>query len=106
MPAVEVRGLKWRYRGSKDYVLRGVDFKVEKGSFTAITGPSGAGKTTLVLALTGVIPQRLPGSFEGEVKVLGMSTAERDVAEIARKVGVVFEDPEIQFVMSSVEDEL
>lgn len=106
MSAVEVRNLKWRYRGSKDLVLKGVDFKVERGSFTAITGPSGAGKTTLVLALTGVIPQRLPGSFEGDVRVLGMSTAEKDVAEIARRVGVVFEDPEIQFVMSSVEDEL
>lgn len=104
--AVEVRGLKWKYRGSKDYVLKGVDFRVEKGSFTAITGPCGAGKTTLVLALTGVIPQRLPGSMEGEVRVLGMSTLEKDVADIARRVSVVFEDPEIQFVMSSVEDEL
>lgn len=106
MPVVEVHGLKWRYKGSRDYVLKGLDFKVEKGSFTAITGPSGAGKTTLVLALTGVIPQRLPGSFEGEVRVLGMSTIEKDVVEITRKVGVVFEDPEVQFVMSTVEDEL
>jgi energy-coupling factor transport system ATP-binding protein len=103
---VEVRGLKWRYRGSRAPVLKGVDLEVEKGEFLAVTGPSGAGKTTLVLALTGVIPQRLPGEIEGEVRVLGMSTLEVDVAEIAKKVAVVFEDPEIQFVMSTVEDEI
>lgn len=106
MRVVEVRGLKWRYRGSRAHVLKGVDLEVEKGELLAVTGPSGAGKTTLVLALTGVIPQRLPGEIEGEVRILGMSTLEVDVAEIARRVAVVFEDPEIQFVMSTVEDEL
>uniref|UniRef100_A0A7C4FCM8 ABC transporter ATP-binding protein n=1 Tax=Thermofilum pendens TaxID=2269 RepID=A0A7C4FCM8_THEPE len=106
MRVVEVRGLKWRYRGSRAPVLRGVNLEVEKGEFLAVTGPSGAGKTTLVLALTGVIPQRLPGEMEGEVRVLGMSTLEVDVTEIAKRVAVVFEDPEIQFVMSTVEDEI
>ncbi|MEM4431068.1 MAG: ABC transporter ATP-binding protein, partial [Thermofilaceae archaeon] len=104
--AVFVEDLWWKYVGRSDYALRGVDLEVERGEFFAIMGHTGAGKTTLVLALTGIIPQRVPGEFRGRVEVLGMSTLSRDVSEITKRVAVVFEDPEIQFVMSTVEDEL
>ncbi|ABL78504.1 ABC transporter ATP-binding protein [Thermofilum pendens] len=106
MRVVEIEGLKWRYRGSPHYALNGVNLGVEKGEFLAITGLSGAGKTTLVLSILGIIPQRLPGEFSGKVKVLGLSTLSTDVTIIAQRVGVVFEDPEIQFVMGTVEDEV
>ena len=104
--AVEVRGLWWRYEGRAEYALRGVDLRVERGEIVGIMGPSGAGKTTLCLALNGIIPQRIPGEFRGEVRVFGRSTLERDVSEVARDVGLVLEDPEVQFVMSTVEDEV
>ncbi|MEM1667617.1 MAG: energy-coupling factor transporter ATPase [Thermofilaceae archaeon] len=104
--AVFVEDLWWKYVGRSDYALRGVDLEVERGEFFAIMGHTGAGKTTLILALTGIIPQRVPGEFRGRVEVLGMSTLSRDVSEITKRVAVVFEDPEIQFVMSTVEDEL
>ncbi len=106
MAVVEVRGLYWRYRGSREPALRGVTLDVREGEFLAVTGPSGSGKTTLLLALIGIIPQRLPGEFSGSVRVLGHDTTRTDVYEIARDVGIVFEDPEIQFVMSTVEDEV
>jgi len=102
---VEVEGLKWKYNEGKE-VLKGVDLFIEKGEFIGLTGPSGAGKTTLVLALTGVIPQRIPGDLDGTVKICGFDTRLTEVSRIARKVGVVFEDPETQFVMSTVEDEM
>ncbi|MEM2299126.1 MAG: ABC transporter ATP-binding protein, partial [Thermofilaceae archaeon] len=104
--AVSVEGLWWKYVGRSDHALRGVDLEVERGEFFAIMGHSGAGKTTLILVLTGIIPQRVPGEFRGRVEVLGMSTVSQDVSEITKRVAVVFEDPEIQFVMSTVEDEL
>ncbi len=103
---VEIKDLWWRYEGSKQEVLRGVNLSIERGEFAAIMGPSGAGKTTLVLTLNGSIPQRIPGEFRGRVNVLGMDTLSHDVTEIARRVALVFEDPEIQFVMSTVEDEI
>ena len=106
MKAVRVSDLWWRYTGRSGYALQGVSLEVEKGEFLAVMGHSGAGKTTLALALTGIIPQRVPGDYRGEVEVLGKSTLEHDVTEIARSVAIVFEDPEIQFVMSTVEDEL
>ncbi|MEZ0346201.1 MAG: energy-coupling factor transporter ATPase [Infirmifilum sp.] len=106
MAAVEARKLSWRYRGSSKPVLNEISLQVKEGEFVAITGPSGAGKTTLLLALIGIIPQQLPGEFSGTVRVLGYETTKTDTYRIAREVGVVFEDPEIQFVMSTVEDEI
>ena len=106
MAAINVENLHWKYYASKDYALKGISLTVNRGEFVAITGPSGAGKTTLILSLTGIIPQRIPGKIQGEVKVLGRSTLTTDVTEVMRKVGVVFEDPEVQFVMGSVEDEV
>ena len=106
MKVAEVRGLKWRYKGREERALNGVDLEIERGEILGIMGPSGAGKTTLCLALMGIIPQRVPGEIEGEVRVLGMDTREVDASHIARRVGIVFEDPESQFVMSSVEDEM
>lgn len=104
--AIQVADLWWKYIGRGDYALKSVNLEVKRGEFFAIMGHSGAGKTTLVLALTGIIPQRVPGEFRGRVEVLGMDTLNRDVSEIAKRVAVVFEDPEIQFVMSTVEDEI
>lgn len=105
MGVLKVRDLKWKYKEGKE-VLRGVNLEAEKGEFIGVVGPSGAGKTTLALALMGIIPQRIPGTFEGEVIVCGLNTREADVSEITKRVSIVFEDPETQFVMSTVEDEI
>jgi len=103
---IEINNLWWRYKGRRNFALRGIDLKVEKEEILGIMGPSGSGKTTLCLTLNGIIPQRIPGEFKGEVKVFGKSTLKNDVSEIANDIGLVLEDPEIQFVMSTVEDEV
>lgn len=106
MKAVRVDDVWWKYIGRSDYALKGASLEVEKGEFFALMGHSGAGKTTLALAISGIIPQRIPGEFKGKVEIFGEDTLSRDVTELARKVAIVFEDPEIQFVMSTVEDEI
>ncbi|MCD6458918.1 MAG: ABC transporter ATP-binding protein [Thermoproteales archaeon] len=106
MLVVKIEDLKWKYLESRRQILSGINLKVEKGEFLAIMGPTGAGKTTLVLALNGTIPQRIPGEFSGRVEVLNMDTLKYDVSDIAKRIALVFEDPEIQFVMSNVEDEI
>ncbi len=103
---IEVESLRWKYSGRDTYVLKDVNLHVEKGEFVGIVGPSGAGKTTLCLCFVGIIPQRIPGEFSGCVKVFGRSTTDVDTTELAKYVGLVFEDPETQFIMTTVEDEL
>lgn len=83
-----------------------VSLEIEGGAFVALIGPVGAGKTTLCLCLNGIVPHMTGGEFAGSVEVMGMRTSERSVAELARHVGMVFEDAEVQLFNSSVEDEI
>jgi len=69
-------------------------------------GPTGIGKTTLCLALNGIIPHSIGGVFKGDVWVMDTNTKRTDVATLASKVGIVFQDPESQFFNMTVEDEV
>lgn len=104
--AVQVKDLWWKYDGSQDWNLKGINLEVEKGEFLAIVGPTGAGKSTLCMCLNGLIPHNFMGTMKGTVVVGGMNTLKKRVADLSEKVGLVFEDPESQFIGMSVEEEL
>ena len=87
-------------------VLKGIDLEVERGEFVSIMGPTGVGKTTLCLALNGIVPQSTGGTIRGEVVVAGLNTRQHPVPELASQVGIVFQDPESQFFNMTVEDEV
>jgi cobalt transport protein ATP-binding subunit len=87
-------------------VLKGIDLEVEQGEFVSITGLTGVGKTTLCLALNGIVPQSTGGTIHGEVVVTGLNTRQHPVPEMASRVGIVFQDPESQFFNMTVEDEV
>ncbi len=87
-------------------VLQGVDLSVARGEFVALLGRVGAGKTTLCMALNGLVPHVTGGVFQGDVTIAGQNTKEIGVAEIARSVGLVFQDPESQLVQMRVDDEV
>ncbi|MDK2463759.1 MAG: ATP-binding cassette domain-containing protein, partial [Candidatus Korarchaeota archaeon] len=105
-PIIRVEGLKWKYEGSRDWVLKGVDLEIHQGEFVGIVGPNDSGKTTLAMSLNGLVPNNYPGVMEGRVVVDGMDTREHSVAEIAESVGFVFPDPESQFLSMTVEEEV
>ena len=111
MPEIVIRDLHYAYPpvvpdGEPVSVLRGIDLEVEKGEFVALMGPTGVGKTTLCLALNGIVPRSMGGVFRGDVLVSGLNTREHPVPMLASKVGVVFQDPESQFFNMTVEDEV
>ena len=70
---INVENFYFAYKKS-DLVLRDINFEIKKGSFTVITGPSGAGKTTLCKAMTGIVPYYMGGRYSGDVKINGEST--------------------------------
>jgi energy-coupling factor transporter ATP-binding protein EcfA2 len=104
--AVEVSQLGFQYSGAPEPSLRGIDFSLAPGEIALLVGPTGAGKSTLYLSLVGLIPNLIRGSMSGSVSVAGMDTSEHSIAELAQKVGIVFQDPEMQIFALTVEDEL
>lgn len=101
-----VKDLSYRYSPEGPMVLKDICLEVNAGEFVAIMGPSGAGKTTLCLALNGIIPNFFEGNFYGQVTIFGQDTLELSVTQLAQNIGMVLQDPEMQLVTNSVEDEV
>ncbi|MBR6678168.1 MAG: energy-coupling factor transporter ATPase [Oscillospiraceae bacterium] len=103
---IEIKHLRYAYPAVEGQepaaVLEDVDLHIEKGSFTAILGHNGSGKSTLAKLLSAVL---LPSG--GEVLVDGLSTAEeKNIMEIRRRVGMVFQNPDNQIVANVVEEDV
>lgn len=105
--AIEVRDLWWRYSRNTEWVLKGVNFSVRQGESVCVVGPTGAGKTTLMSCIQSLLPHSFPmGEMKGEVRSDGADTRSTGAAKLAGRVGMVFEDPESQFVFPTVQDDL
>ncbi len=104
-PAVEVERLTFAYPDGRQ-VLFGIDLRVEPGERVAVLGPNGAGKTTLVLHLNGLLGDGTGGYGTGTVAVGGLPVAGRDLLEVRRAVGMVFQDPDDQLFMPTVGDDV
>jgi len=87
-------------------VLRGVNLRVGRGEAVVLLGRTGVGKTTLCMTLNGLVPQATGGVIRGDVIVLGQDARRHPVADLARQVGLVFQDPESQLFHLRVEDEV
>jgi len=103
---VEIEHLTFQYRGAAEPALRDINLTLRRGEIALLIGPTGAGKSTLYQCLNGLIPNLIAGQMSGRVVVAGMDTAEHSIPELAQKVGLVFQDPEVQIFSLTVEDEL
>ena len=110
-PIVRVSDLHYAYpspiaNASAEWILRGVDLAIARGEFVALMGPTGVGKTTLCLALNGIVPQSTGGRIRGDVWVEGLNTKRTPVPQLAQRVGMVFQEPETQLFNMTVEVEI
>lgn len=96
MSIIDVDSLSYKYPNATTKALDNIDFKLVKPGFTAIMGPTGAGKTTFSLTLNGLIPQFYEGTMEGSVHVLGIDTKRYRIQRLVQHVGLVMQDPESQ----------
>ena len=99
-PVLEVDGLAHAYPDGHQ-ALFGVNLHVHRGERVALLGPNGAGKTTLVQHLNGILQ---PGA--GTVTVSGIAVEKKNLAEVRRRVGVVFQDPDDQLFMPRVREDV
>ncbi|MYL65856.1 energy-coupling factor ABC transporter ATP-binding protein [Bacillus hwajinpoensis] len=99
---ITVQGVSFRYHEDQPHVLRDVSLSVYKGEWLAIVGHNGSGKSTLAKLLNGL---QLPE--QGDVLVEGYNSRdEESIWEIRRRVGIVFQNPDNQFVGTSVRDDV
>ena len=106
MAIIETTKLTYTYPGASKPSIADVSIKVEKGEFVLITGPSGCGKTTLCRTFNGLVPHFYQGELKGEIAVAGQNTLERHTYEMAKHVGLVFQNPENQLFALSVEKDV
>jgi energy-coupling factor transporter ATP-binding protein EcfA2 len=97
--------LCYLYSGQDKPALRDINLEIEEGDFVIVAGPTGCGKSTLALCLTGLIPQVLGGKMSGKVVVDDKDTRDYEVFQLAQSVGLVFQNAENQLCSLSVEDE-
>lgn len=100
VPVLDVKGLAYAYPDGHQ-ALFGVDLHVHAGERVALLGPNGAGKTTLVLHLNGILE-----AGAGAVTISGMPVEKKNLLEIRRRVGVVFQDPDDQLFMPTVRQDV
>jgi energy-coupling factor transport system ATP-binding protein len=113
--AMSITNLWWRYPTFSEqagaWTLRNISLRIQQGECFGITGPSGAGKTTLCRALLGIVPyhtrltnEQYPHHFRGQITVLCEPVSEGTAS--SQKIGMVLQDPENQFLRMSLLHEL
>lgn len=100
-PIIELKDISFQYQGVESFALTSVNLTINKGEWVALIGPNGSGKSTLAKIMNGLL---VPAS--GEVFINGKLLDEETVWEARRSVGMVFQNPDNQFVGATVEDDV
>lgn len=104
---LSARDFSYTYEGEERPALRHIDANLRRGEALLITGPTAAGKTTLCLALAGVLHHESGGTISGEISLLGRDIGDFDgIGEVSRHIGMMFDDADAQLIFTSVEEEM
>jgi len=103
---INFRHVTYTYPEAPGPALADLTLDIGEGEFLLVIGDSGAGKSTLLRCINGLVPHFYGGRFQGDVTVDGCNTKWTEPRDLSARVGFVFQDPEAQFVVDTVEDEL
>ena len=103
---LEISGLGFRYPDSPKKAVSDFDLSVPEEEIVVLAGPSGCGKSTLLRAVNGLIPDMYTGEYSGHVRVGGIDVKESTMRDLAQKVGFLFQNPENQIFMFTVERDI
>ncbi|MEB5649185.1 energy-coupling factor transporter ATPase [Mammaliicoccus sciuri] len=95
---IRFSNVTFKYDENEPAALRDVSFNIQKGKWTSIVGHNGSGKSTIAKLMTGINQ-----NYEGEIVVDGILLSNDTIDEVRRHVGIVFQNPDNQFIGSTVE---
>ena len=99
---IDVKNLSFRYKESQEYYdVKGITFHVKRGEWLSIVGHNGSGKSTTIRLIDGLLEAE-----SGEIVIDGQRLTEENVWNIRRQIGMVFQNPDNQFVGATVEDDV
>ncbi|EHI73426.1 cobalt transporter ATP-binding subunit [Streptococcus criceti] len=98
---ISVDKLNFKYQEDQAYVLKDVTFHVKQGEWLSIVGHNGSGKSTVVRLIDGLLEAE-----SGQIKIAGQVLTENNVWDLRRQIGMVFQNPDNQFVGATVADDV
>ena len=101
MNVIEVENLTYSYDKNEIKAVNSVSFSVPQGKYVTLIGHNGSGKSTLAKLLSGLIT-----SYEGKISLFGEELNKNSVYSLRKKIGLVFQNPDNQFVGSTVRDDI
>ena len=99
--ALKVENIRFQYDKAERIILDGVSFSVEAGSYVSLIGHNGSGKSTMAKLIMGLL-----GDYEGDVYLFGEKLEKSTLKRLRAKIGIVFQNPDNQFVGSTVADDI
>ena len=103
---IRFNNFSFRYNSREERILEDINLSIKSNEITVLAGPTGCGKSTLLRAIVGLIPNMYEGEYTGDVIVDGIKIRDAEIKEIAKRVGFVFQNPENQIFMFSVERDI
>jgi energy-coupling factor transporter ATP-binding protein EcfA2 len=100
---LNVQNFNFRYPEAHKQAVADFSLRVNASEILILAGPSGCGKSTLLRSINGLIPHMYAGDYSGEVSIDGAVVKDTPMRELAQKVGFLFQNPENQIFMFSVE---
>ncbi len=98
--------VSFRYPDDEEWILEDLSLSINRGERVVITGPSGSGKTTLLYLCNRLYPENCDGIVKGTVSLFNKESQSYSPGEVNHRIATVFQDPDAQFCMQTVEEEL
>lgn len=106
MTILEVKDLSFKFSEDSENLFQNIHLDIFPGQLTLLKGESGIGKSTLCKIMCAVVPNVVRGITQGTVTIENKSILDMSLVEVSKYLGVVFQDPDTQLFMPTVEDEI
>ena len=98
---IEIKDLKFKYQGAENYALTDLNLVIPRGKYIAVLGHNGSGKSTLSKLISGLYKPT-----EGEIVIDNIVISKATLKRVRQKIGIIFQNPDNQFIGSTVEDDI